>query len=147
MVASPLQTQHSIRQMSRGVRYFADNELRRAMVKASRDAAKVAVPYIQRHVPHKTGTLRKNIKAMGSKTIPKIRAGTRTRGGPYAWLVHHGHKLPGGSRYKGVPYLRLGIKQAYKPIRRKYLAGQRKATVIFNRSTARKTMRLERVAV
>ena len=148
MASIPLETQHSIRQMSRGVRHFADNELRRAMVKASRDAARVAVPHIQRHVPvGKTGTLRRNIKAAGSKTIPKIKAGTRTRGGPYAWLVHHGHKLPGGGHYKGVPYLRLGVKEAYRAIRKKYLNGQRKAAVIFNRSTARKTAKLRRVSV
>ena len=147
MADIPIQTQHSIRQMSRAVRAFADNELRRAMVKASRDAARVAVPHIQMHVPVERGTLRRNIKAAGSKTIPKIKAGTRTRGGPYAWLVHHGHKLPGGGQYKGVAYLRLGIKEAYGAIRKKYLDGQRKAAIIFNRSTERKAAKLGRVSV
>jgi len=147
MAAIPLETQHSIRQMSRAVRHFADNDLRRAMVKASRDAAKVAVPIIQKHVPVGIGTLRRNIKAAGTKTIPKIKAGTRTRGGPYAWLVHHGHKQRGGGYYTGVPYLRIGIKEAYGKIRKKYLDGQRKAAAIFNRSTARKTAKLRRVSV
>ena len=118
------------------------------MVKASRDAAKVAVPFIQKHVPvGETGTLQRNIKAAGSKTIPKIKAGTRSRGGPYAWMVHRGHRLPGGGHYKGVPYLRIGIKEAYGAIRKKYLDGQRKAATIFNRSTARKTAKLRRVSV
>ena len=104
-----------------------------------KEPARVAVPIIQKYVPERSGTLKRNIKAAGSKTIPKIKAGTRARGGPYAWMVHQGHQLPGGKQFKGVPFLRLGIKEAYGAIRKKYLEGQRKAAIIFNRSTARKT--------
>ena len=142
-----LEAQRSVKQMSRALRLFPDNVLRRQMTLASREAANIVVPYVQKYVPEKTGTLKKNIKAAGTKTTPKIRAGTKTRGGPYAWLVHGGHRLPSGRIYKGVPYLKKGVKEAYPRMIREYLNGQRRAAELFNRSTTRKQLRLEKVRI
>jgi len=126
----------SIKQMSRALRYHADNEVRRAMMKASRDAARTLVPHVKKHTPVKTGLLQRNIKAAGTRTIPKVRAGTKTRGGPYAWMRHRGTR-----KFKGVPYMREGISEGFKEARRAYIIGQRKAAKIFNRRTLRATAR------
>ena len=132
--------QRSIRAMSRSLRHFANNELRVAMVKASKQAAEVAVPYVRAQTPVRTGALRANIKAAGTRTTPKIRAGTKTRGGPYAWFVHQGT-----SRFRGTPYLRVGIRRAYPKVLKKYVTGQRAAAKVFNASTQRRTAKLGRI--
>lgn len=141
-----LEAQRSVKQMSRALRLWPDNVLRRQMIGSSREAARVVVPYVQKYVPVDKGTLQANIKPAGTRTTPKIRAGTPKRGGPYAWMVHSGHRTKG--RYvPGVPYLRKGIKEAYPKMIREYLNGQRRAAELFNRSTTRKQLKLERVKI
>ena len=126
----------SIRKMSSAVRKWGDKELRSAMTEASRDAAKLVVPYVQKYVPEgPTGNLRRNIKPAGSRTIPKVRAGTKTRGGPYAWLVHGGHKTRGVGRVEPVQYMKLGIEEAYPKMYKLFVKGQRKAATLFNAKT------------
>ena len=136
----------SVRIMSRAVRDFGDNELRKAMVKASREAAAVAVPYVKKRVPVATGTLQRNIKRRGTKTIPKLVAGTKTRGGPYAWFVHSGHKVRGssGRRVEAKPFMREGISEAYPKVLDKYREGQREAAKIFNDKVTRRAYNLRK---
>lgn len=119
--------------MSRAVRQFGDKDLRREMTQASREAAKVAVPYVQEFVPEKSGDLKRNIKAAGTKTTPRIRAGTKTKGGPYAWIVHGGHKTRGGGYVEPVPFLRQGIQKAWPYVILAFLEGQKRAIRTFNR--------------
>ena len=142
------QAQRTAKQMSKAVRAWGDNELRRVMMKASRDSARVAVPYIQSYVSDDTGTLKRNIKPAGTRTVPKIRAGTKTRGGPYAWLHHHDHKARDKKTVvKGTQYVRKGVKEAYPMIRKTYIAGQRKSAKIFNARTERVQSRMERARI
>lgn len=136
--------QAQAKQMSKAVRLWGDNELRRALVKASKEAAQVAVPFIQWHTPVDTGTLRRNIKPIGTRTQAKIKAGTPKRAGLYAWMVHGGHVLRDGSRYAGVPYLREGIEDAFPKIIRKYLEGQEEAARIFNSRTLKQVRKLKK---
>jgi len=90
--------------------------------------------------PVDTGLLKRNIKAGGSRTIPKVRAGTKKRGGPYAWMRHRGTKY-----FKGVPYMRWGISKGYRSARRVYILGHKRSAQIFNRSTARKLAKMKRI--
>ena len=122
-----------LKQMSRAIREFGDKDLRREMTQASKEAAKVAVPYVQKYVPiGKTGNLHRNIKAAGTKTVPKVKAGTKTKGGPYAWLVHHGHVNNSGTLVKGQPYMTKGISEGYPAIIKKFRTGMNKAIGTFN---------------
>ena len=130
----------SIRQMSRALRYYPDNQLRRHMTAVSRSAAQAIVPHVKAVTPVQTGTLKKNIKAGGTRTIPKIKAGTPKRGGPYAWMRHRGTKF-----MTGVPYMRIGISKGYQHARRVYIMGHKRSADIFNRSTARKLAKMKRI--
>ena len=132
-------TAASIKRMSSAARKWADNELRRVMTKASRDAAAAIVPHVQRHVPVRRGVLRANIKAKGTRTIPKIQAGTKAKGGPYAWFVHRGHR-----GYPGVPYMKLGISEGFSAAMKVYIKGQREAAKVFNAATKRNTGKYQR---
>lgn len=123
----------SLQAMAKAVRQHGDNELRKAMTDASKEAAKEAIPYIQKYVPEDEGVLKRNIKAGGTRTVPKIKAGTPKKGGPYAWMVHRGHKVKAGGYYKGVPYMRLGIKEAWPKVLLKFIEGQAKAAEIFTK--------------
>ena len=104
--------------MKKAIRQFGDKDLRREMTKASRDATQIAVPYVQKYVPQgETGNLHRNIKAAGTRTEPKIRAGTKTKGGPYAWLVHRGHAVRGGGYVPATNYMRKGLKEAFPKVK------------------------------
>ena len=126
----------SIQNMSRALRQFPDKELSDAMKKASVAASEEAVKEVIPLVPTDSGKLAANIKAKGTKTIPKIQAGTKKKGGPYAWMRHKGT-----TRYEGVPYMREGIKKAFGKIRRTFIDEQKKVVDKFNRSTSRKMAR------
>ena len=132
----------SVKEMSRAARRWADKDLSKAMTKASKAAAAVAVPFVQRETPVDTGKLQKNIKSTGTRTIPKVKAGTKTKGGPYAWMVHKGH-----GNVPGVPYMRKGIKKAFPKVIAKYAAGQKEAAKIFNESARRKASQLEKIKI
>lgn len=124
----------NVKLVAKAVRQFGDNELRKEMTTASKEAAAEAIPYIQKYVPvGETGQLHKNIKPAGTRTQPKIKAGTPKKGGPYAWMVHRGHKTKGGGYYRGVPYMRLGIKEAWPRVLLKFIEGQSRAAELFNR--------------
>ena len=126
----------SLEQMSKALRVFPDNTLRKEMNKATRSAARVIVPYVKKHVPTDTELLQKNIKASGTKTRPVVRAGTPKKGGPYAWFVHRGHGTT-----TGVPYLRRGISEGYGDAMAELRKGMTTAADIFNMSTRRRAAR------
>ena len=129
----------SIRDMSAAIREMGDKDLRTAMVQASRTAAQEAVPYVQKHVPVNTGVLQKNIKAVGTRTQAKLKAGTPAKGGPYAWYVHGGHRTKNNSMFiPGVPDMRKGVSAAFHIVAGVFLEEQRKVADRFNRVVLRK---------
>ena len=95
---------------------MADEELSKAMIAASKEAAEKIIPYSKAMVPVISGRLKKSIKASATRSRARVTAGSKVRV-PYAVWVHGGRYFPStGKRTKHTKFLSDAIPKAYPEI-------------------------------
>lgn len=128
---SPLMLAGGAKELAMSLRRLGDKELSNEMRAASKAAAQTIVPYAQRRAPVSTGKLRASIKADATRSIARVKAGSKARV-PYARAIHSGRYVKAtGQRTKPNPFLRKAIPEAWPELVKAYEQGLNRVSEAF----------------
>lgn len=117
----------SVDQMAHATNAWVNKDLRREMTRASREAAKKAVPAVKQEAPVDTGKLSRQVYARATKTQAKIVVGRANSSAAYVRFVNYGTKA-----FPPNKFIARGISDAWNDIVATFKAGHDRVAKQFN---------------